>query len=151
MGGRHTDFLSPPKIKRDWKIIGLPPESAEFAVLSQFGAPEEIRTPDPQIRSLTPSVETSTISCKPASKQGETNQRVRRSNANQFVPIIQKTPEFEPLEHSVYHGRQRLGCYVRIAARRYAAYDARNRSLGKFKKRKDAWSAISSAARGAAQ
>jgi hypothetical protein len=39
----------------NWKIISLPPESAEFAVLFRLvanGAPEEIRTPDPQIRSL---------------------------------------------------------------------------------------------------
>jgi len=32
-GERHTDFLSPPEINRDWKTISLPTESAEFAVL----------------------------------------------------------------------------------------------------------------------
>lgn len=37
--------------------------------------------------------------------------------------------EFEPLYHSVYNGRHRLGHYVRIALRQYAAYDARNRLL----------------------
>jgi hypothetical protein len=54
-----------------------------------------------------------------------------------------KNPDFEPLEHSVYNGRQRLGRYVRIAARRYAAYDSHDRLLGDFKKRKDAYTAIS--------
>jgi hypothetical protein len=52
-------------------------------------------------------------------------------------------PDFEPLEHSVYSGRQRLGRYVRIRPRRYVAYDSRDRLLGNFKKRKEAWSAIS--------
>jgi hypothetical protein len=51
--------------------------------------------------------------------------------------------DFEPLEHSVYSGRQRLGRYVRIGARRYAAYDSHDSPLGDFKRRKDAWSAIS--------
>jgi hypothetical protein len=51
--------------------------------------------------------------------------------------------DFEPLEHSVYSGRHRLGRYVRIAARRYAAYDSHDRLLGNFKKRKDAWAAVS--------
>jgi hypothetical protein len=51
--------------------------------------------------------------------------------------------DFEPLEHSVSSGRQRLGRYVRIAARRYAAYDSRDRLLGDFEKRKDAWVVIS--------
>lgn len=54
-----------------------------------------------------------------------------------------KKPDFEPLEHSVYSGRQRLGRYVRIAASRYAAYDFHDRLLGDFKKRKDAWAAVS--------
>jgi hypothetical protein len=52
-------------------------------------------------------------------------------------------PDFEPLEHSVYSGRQRLGRYVRIAARQYAAYDYRDRLLGDFKTRMDAWVVIS--------
>jgi hypothetical protein len=62
-----------------------------------------------------------------------------------------KTLSSSPLEHSVYHGRRRLGRYIRIAAKRYAAYDARNRLLGKFKKSKDAWAAIGRASAGAAQ
>jgi hypothetical protein len=43
-----------------------------------------------------------------------------------------KQRNFEPLYHSVYDGRERLGHYIRIAPRRYAAYDAHNRLLGKF-------------------
>lgn len=57
-----------------------------------------------------------------------------------------KKASFEPLEHSVYFGRQRLGHYVRISNKAYAAYDTFGRSLGKFKNRKKAWGAISKAA-----
>jgi len=66
-------------------------------------------------------------------------------------PEANKNPDFERLEHFVYHGRQRLGRYTRIAAQRYAAYDANDCPLGDFRKRKDAWAAISRAAAGAAQ
>jgi hypothetical protein len=64
---------------------------------------------------------------------------------SQFIVSLaaDKKLDFEPLEHSVYCGRQRLGRYVRIAARRYAAYDSHDRLLGDFKKRKDAWAAVS--------
>jgi hypothetical protein len=57
--------------------------------------------------------------------------------------------DFEPLEHSVYIGRLRLGRYKRIAKRRYAAYDARDRLIGSFMKRADALAAIDLAVRGA--
>jgi hypothetical protein len=53
-----------------------------------------------------------------------------------------KQIEFEPLYHSVYDGRQRLGHYVRIAPRRYAAYDARNRLMGKFASKEAAFAAV---------
>jgi hypothetical protein len=65
-----------------------------------------------------------------------------RSNVSASVSIRDQQREFEPLEHSVYCGRQRLGHYVRIAATRYAAYDTRDLLLGSFRKRKDAWDAI---------
>jgi hypothetical protein len=42
--------------------------------------------------------------------------------------------QFDPLEHSVYVGRQRLGRYARIGNRKYAAYDANERLLGRFMK-----------------
>jgi hypothetical protein len=42
--------------------------------------------------------------------------------------------EFEPLEHSVYVGRQRLGRYERTGKRKYAAFDADDRLLGRFTK-----------------
>jgi hypothetical protein len=54
-----------------------------------------------------------------------------------------KQPEFEPLEHSVYLGRERLGRYSRIGPKLYAAFDAKDRLLGEFKKRKDAYAAVS--------
>ena len=59
-----------------------------------------------------------------------------------------KKARFEPVEHSVYIGRQRLGRYVRVAARRYEAYDVRDRLLGGFAKRTEAMAAIERAGRG---
>lgn len=56
---------------------------------------------------------------------------------------ILRQPEFEPLEHSVYHGRERLGRYSRIGQKLYAAFDAKDRLLGEFKRRKDAYAAVS--------
>ena len=56
------------------------------------------------------------------------------------APIAQTA--FEPLEHSVYVGRQRLGRYERIARARYKVYDARDRLIGSFRKRADALAAI---------
>ena len=56
-------------------------------------------------------------------------------------------PDFEPLEHSVYYGRQRLGRYVRIAKKLYAAFDALDRPLGNFKKPRQAYAAVSTARR----
>lgn len=54
---------------------------------------------------------------------------------------------FEPVEHSVYFGRERLGRYLRTSPRRFAAYDAADRPLGNFKRQKDACAAISDARR----
>jgi hypothetical protein len=53
-----------------------------------------------------------------------------------------KQLEFESLYHSVYDGRQRLGHYVRIGPRRYGAYDARNRLLGRFGSKRAAFAAV---------
>jgi hypothetical protein len=51
---------------------------------------------------------------------------------------------FQPLEHSVYAGRLRLrlGRYLRVRANLYAAYDARNQSLGHFGNRTNALAAF---------
>jgi hypothetical protein len=57
-------------------------------------------------------------------------------------------PKFDPLYHSVYFGRQRLGHYVRISPKRYAAYDARNRLLGKFASTRKAFAAVGASTRG---
>jgi hypothetical protein len=51
-------------------------------------------------------------------------------------------PDFEPLEHSVYFGRQRLGRYSRIAERLYAAFDAEDRPLGEFRAIRAAYAAV---------
>jgi hypothetical protein len=56
---------------------------------------------------------------------------------------------FELLYHSVYDGRQRLGYYVRIAPTRYAAYDTRDRLLGKFDSKRAAFAAVSRKGRSA--
>jgi hypothetical protein len=59
--------------------------------------------------------------------------------------------EFEPLDHSVYDGRRRLGRYVRIAPIWYAAYDAEDRPLGEFSRRQDAYAAVAGISAGGAQ
>jgi hypothetical protein len=69
----------------------------------------------------------------------------------QGVSDADPKPKFEPVEHSVYLGRRRLGRYSRIAPRKYAAFDACDRPLGEFKRRKDAWRAIGRAGEGVAQ
>ncbi|MEJ1937729.1 hypothetical protein WDZ92_46650, partial [Nostoc sp. NIES-2111] len=58
-------------------------------------------------------------------------------------------PKFEPLEHSVYCGRQRLGRYSQTGKKSYAAFDARDRFLGQFKSRRAAYAAVGQSARGA--
>ncbi len=47
--------------------------------------------------------------------------------------ILQR-PDLEPLEHSVYLGRERLGRYSRIGQELYAAFDAKDRLLGECAK-----------------
>src|SRR5262245_42569300 len=47
------------------------------------GAPEEIRTPDPQIRSLGQPIDPTDFYCKPNTKSGIMHQWVGRSFANQ--------------------------------------------------------------------
>lgn len=54
-------------------------------------------------------------------------------------------PDFEPLEHSVYFGRQRLGRYCRIAERLYAAFDAEDHPLGEFRAIRAAYAAVAGA------
>jgi hypothetical protein len=48
----------------------------------------------------------------------------------------------ESFEVSVYIGRQRLGRLVRAGNGSWKAYDARDRLLGRFPKRSDAWDAV---------
>ena len=51
-------------------------------MIDYIGAPEEIRTPDPQIRSLRPVVEFSRLRCKPTPKPATDNQSVSHRFAN---------------------------------------------------------------------
>jgi hypothetical protein len=48
----------------------------------------------------------------------------------------------EPLECSVYVGRERLGRYVQVDRRKYKAFDANDRPLGNFRVRAGALAAI---------
>ena len=86
--------------------------------------------------------ENNVLSCKTSTIDAQDNQGVTAETQNS---------EFELQEHSVYHGRRRLGRYERVAKQRYAAFDAVDQPLGEFKRRKDAWAAIGRADRGVAQ
>jgi hypothetical protein len=48
----------------------------------------------------------------------------------------------EPIEHSLYFGRERLGRYVQIDYKRFKAFDHHDRFLGNFRKRARALAAI---------
>jgi hypothetical protein len=64
------------------------------------------------------------------------------AETRRHVGSIAQNSEFERLSHSVYEGRERLGCYERIAAKRYAARNATGRLLGKIRGLKAADSAV---------
>jgi hypothetical protein len=76
------------------------------------------------------------------------SQCLSQCNVSASGSIGMQQPEFEPLEHSVYLGRERLGRYSRIGPKLYAAFDAKDRLLGEFKRHKEAYAAVS-IARGA--
>jgi hypothetical protein len=79
----------------------------------------------------------STLQISPIEKQSISEQ----TNVCTAAPARMEpasTSEFEPHEHSAYIGRLYLGRYVRVAENQYAVYDARNRLLGRFRKRTDA-------------
>lgn len=69
--------------------------------------------------------------------------RAKKESCRPGITLRGKQPKFEPLEHSVYLGRERLGHYSRIGAKLYAAFDAKDRLLGEFRRRKDAYIAVS--------
>jgi len=54
----------------------------------------------------------------------------------------EKTARQKPIEHSLYLGRERLGRYVQMGHKRFKAFDALNRPLGKFRIRGRALAAI---------
>jgi hypothetical protein len=87
---------------------------------------------------------------RPIEAIGEISGNVPPSSSGADRPIAAKpeNPEFEPLEHSVYEGRLRLGRYVRIAPTSYAAFDAEDRSLGEFSRSSDAYAAIAGVSEG---
>jgi hypothetical protein len=86
-----------------------------------------------QLGKLDVSKASQTLSCKTVRKRHKTDQRVKPTKQNS---------SFEPLEHSVYVGRRFLGRYERVSAKRYAAYDASGKRLGRFAKRSAALAAI---------
>src|SRR6476469_6462043 len=57
-----------------------------FPVFQRGGAPEEIRTPDPQICRLTPSIEVSMIFCKPDTISALENQKLNPPFVNHLPP-----------------------------------------------------------------
>jgi hypothetical protein len=54
-------------------------------------------------------------------------------------------PKFEPLFHSVYIGRERLGRYVQTGRNKYKAFDADDDPLGTFRVRAKMLAAIDKA------
>ena len=75
------------------------------------------------------------------------SQCLSQCNVSASGSIGVQQSEFEPVEHSVYLGRERLGRYSRIGPKLYIAFDAKDRLLGEFKRRKDAYAAVSRSAR----
>ena len=64
------------------------------------------------------------------------------------VATIDDHADIPPLHHSVYVGRQRLGCYVRREGIKvYSAYDAEDGLVGNFKTQRAAYQAVTDAAR----
>lgn len=72
----------------------------------------------------------------------------RRAQTSRKAP-----PPFEPLHRSVYIGRAHLGTYVQTARKKFEAFPAGGRSLGKFQSAKVTLAAIrkNSVAREAAE
>lgn len=52
----------------------------------------------------------------------------------------------EPLNYSVYFGRERLGRFIRSGEQEFLAFDRDDRTLGTFRKQKQAVHAIYAAA-----
>jgi hypothetical protein len=73
----------------------------------------------------------------------DVSQCLSQWNVSTSDSIGVQQPEFEPVEHSVYLGRERLGRYSRIGPKLYAAFDSKDRLLGQFKRRNDAYAAVS--------
>lgn len=57
-------------------------------------------------------------------------------------PTAKRRSGKQPIKHSVYIGRQRLGRYQEIVCKRYQAFDADERPLGGFRTRRKALAAI---------
>ena len=56
--------------------------------------------------------------------------------------VADKAARQKPIEHSLYLGRERLGRYVQMGHKRFNAFDALDRPLGKFRIRARALAAI---------
>jgi len=65
------------------------------------------------------------------------------------VMTVSRTPSkataWRPIEHSLYLGRERLGRYIQTERKRFSAFDAHDRLLGKFSTRAKALDAIGKA------
>ncbi|UPJ41808.1 hypothetical protein IVB40_31755 [Bradyrhizobium sp. 40] len=70
--------------------------------------------------------------------------RLSRGASIEVLKEFSKDVPFEPVEHSVYEGRERLGRYLRISPTLYAAFDVDDRPLGEFLGRRAAYAAVAS-------
>jgi hypothetical protein len=69
----------------------------------------------------------------------------------QDVSAARPKQKFDPLEHSVYIGRQFLGRYERVGKSKFATFDAHDRPLGRFNKLANAQKAFNRFAVGGKQ
>jgi hypothetical protein len=60
---------------------------------------------------------------------------------------LERIPRYIPKEYSVYLGRRRLGLVRQVGPRRFEAFDAQSRLIGRSKSQAKAISAVSKSAK----
>jgi hypothetical protein len=79
------------------------------------------------------------LAVQPIRQTGKSNRSCRKRTPLRFT---REAPQQDPIEHSVYLGRERLGRYLKFDCNRYRAFDADDRALGNFLSRPKALAAI---------
>src|SRR6476659_7992053 len=74
---------------------------------------------------------------------------IRSQNSAATSAVQNAAARPEPIQHSVYIGRERLGRYVQTDRKKFKAFDANDRPLGNFRVRARVLVAIRKAARSA--